>query len=75
MSTFRRAGNTPIGIVPSHLVVSPENESAGRASPEKEFLAGGEPDANYHTAKLPALPHLSLAVTGAGAQGTIIRSK
>jgi phage major head subunit gpT-like protein len=52
MRTFKRDGGEPMGIVPTHLVVDPTNESAARAILEKEFLASGESNVNFHTAKL-----------------------
>jgi len=58
MQTFKRDGGDPLGIVPTHLVVGPSLESAGRAILEKEILAGGESNANYHTAQLIVLPWL-----------------
>jgi phage major head subunit gpT-like protein len=52
MRRFKRDGGDPMGITPTHLVVSPGNESAARAILEKEYLAGGESNSNYHTASL-----------------------
>lgn len=59
MQTFRRDGGDPLGIVPTHLVVGPALESAGKAILEKEYLAGNESNPNYHTAKLLVLPWLA----------------
>lgn len=58
MQSFKRDGGDPLGIVPTHLVVSPSNEAAGRAILEKQYLAGGESNSNYHTAELLVLPWL-----------------
>lgn len=45
-------GNTPLGILPTHLVVGSTNEAAGRAIVEKQNLAGGESNIWFNTAKL-----------------------
>ena len=58
MQSFTRDGGDPLGINPTHLVVSPQNESAARAIIEKENLAGGESNQNFNTAKLIVSPWL-----------------
>jgi phage major head subunit gpT-like protein len=58
MQTLKRDGGDPMGIVPTHLVVDPTNESAARGILEKEYLANGESNTNYHTAELIVSPWL-----------------
>jgi len=52
MQTFRRDGGDPLGIVPTHLIVDPTNESAARAILSRELINGGESNPNYKTARL-----------------------
>jgi phage major head subunit gpT-like protein len=52
MQTFKRDGGDPLGVVPTHLVVDPTNEAAGRALLEMQFDTGGGSNPNYHTATL-----------------------
>jgi hypothetical protein len=52
MRSFRRDGGAPLGIIPTHLVVDPSNEAAGRALLEMQFIPGGGSNPNYHTAEL-----------------------
>jgi phage major head subunit gpT-like protein len=52
MQTFKRDGGDPLGIVPTHLIVSPTNEAAARAILARELINGGESNPNYHTAEL-----------------------
>jgi phage major head subunit gpT-like protein len=58
MQTFKRDGGDPLGIVPTHLIVGPVNESAARAILTRELINGGESNPNYHTAELLVVPHL-----------------
>jgi phage major head subunit gpT-like protein len=58
MQTFKRDGGDPLGIVPTHLIVSPGNEAAARAILARELINGGESNPNYHTAELVVVPHL-----------------
>ena len=58
MQTFKRDGGDPLGIVPTHLIISPANEAAARAILVKEFVDGGDSNTNYHTAELVVVPHL-----------------
>jgi phage major head subunit gpT-like protein len=58
MQTFRRDGGDPLGIVPTHLIVSPTNEAAARAILSRELIDGGNSNPNYHTAELVVVPHL-----------------
>ena len=59
MRTFKRDGGSPMGIVPSHLVVDPTNEAAARAILEKQFINSGESNPNYHTAELIVVDYLA----------------
>ena len=59
MRTFKRDGGSPMGIVPTHLVVDPTNEAAARAILEKQFATGGESNPNYHTAELIVVDYLA----------------
>lgn len=62
MMGFKRddgEGNTPLGITPTHLVVGPTNESAGRAIVEAQFNAAGASNVWYNTAKLIVVPWLA----------------
>jgi phage major head subunit gpT-like protein len=52
MQTFKRDGGDPLGIAPTHLIVSPVNEAAARAILARELINGGESNPNYHTAEL-----------------------
>lgn len=58
MQTFKRDGGDPLGIIPTHLIVSPTNEAAARAILARELINGGESNPNYHTAELIVVPHL-----------------
>ena len=59
MRTFKRDGGSPMGIIPTHLVVDPTNEAAARAILEKQFINNGESNANYHTAELIVVDYIS----------------
>jgi len=59
MMSFKRDGGDPLGIVPTHLLVPPSLEAAGRGILEKEFLAAGESNPNFHTAGLIVNPWLA----------------
>jgi hypothetical protein len=52
MRSFRRDGGAPLGMRPTHLVVDPTNEAAGRALLETQFNSGGGSNPNFHTAEL-----------------------
>jgi len=58
MRTFKRDGGSPMGIIPTHLVVDPTNEAAARAILEKQFINNGESNPNYHTAELIVADYL-----------------
>jgi phage major head subunit gpT-like protein len=59
MLTMKRDGGDPMGIMPTHLVVDPTNESAARALLNMEFLANGGSNPDYKTAELIVSPWLS----------------
>jgi phage major head subunit gpT-like protein len=58
MRTFKRDGGTPMGIVPTHLVVDPTNEAAARAILETQFVGGGNSNPDFHTAELVVVDYL-----------------
>ena len=58
MRTFKRDGGSPMGIVPTHLVVDPTNEAAARAILETQFIGGGNSNPNFHTAELIVADYL-----------------
>jgi phage major head subunit gpT-like protein len=58
MQTIKRDGGDPLGIVPTHLIVSPTNEAAARSILAREFINGGSSNPNYHTAEIIVVPHL-----------------
>lgn len=62
MMSFKRDdgdGNTPLGIMPTHLVVGPTSESAGRSVVEAQFNAAGASNVWFGTAKLVVVPWLA----------------
>jgi phage major head subunit gpT-like protein len=52
LQTFTRDGGDPLGIVPTRLIAGLSNEAAARAIPVREFINGGDSNANYHRAEL-----------------------
>jgi len=58
MRQFKRDGGDPLGIVPTHLVVNADNESAARKIVEAQLIDGGDSNINYHTAELIVSPWL-----------------
>jgi phage major head subunit gpT-like protein len=58
MQQFKRDGGDPLGMVPTHLLVDPTNEAAGRTVLEMQFDVGGGSNPNYHTATLVVSPWL-----------------
>jgi phage major head subunit gpT-like protein len=58
MQTFKRDGGDSLGIVPTHLIVSPTNEAAARSILARELINGGESNPNYHTAELVVVRQL-----------------
>ncbi len=59
MEQFKRDGGDPMGIRPTHLVVSPSNRAAAEALLKKQFLPGGESNIHYGRLKLIVLPWLA----------------
>jgi len=57
--SFKRDGGDPLGVVPTHLIVAPANESKAKKIIEAQNLAGGESNINYHTAELVVIPQLA----------------
>jgi len=58
MRQFKRDGGDPLGIVPTHLVVNAENESAARKILGAQLLDGGVSNINFNTAELIVSPWL-----------------
>ena len=58
MRQFKRDGGDPLGIVPTHLVVGADHESAARKILEAQLVDGGDSNVNYHTAELIVSPWL-----------------
>jgi len=52
-------GETPLGIMPTHLIVGASNESAGKALVEMQFTAAGASNVWYNSAKLVVCPWLA----------------
>lgn len=59
MSFKKEDGVTPLGIVPTHLVVPPTLEAAGKAIVEAQFNASGASNVWYNSAKLLVVPWLA----------------
>lgn len=62
MMAFMRddgVGETPLGIMPTHLVVGPTLESAGRGLVEAQVTATGASNVWYKTAQLVVVPWLA----------------
>lgn len=59
MMSFTNDEGTPLGIKPTHLVVPPTLESAGRTVLEAEKNANGSSNVWYHTAELVVVPWLA----------------
>lgn len=56
MLSFTRDGGSPLGIVPTHLVVGPANRAAAQAIIQKELISGGESNPNYKSVELIVSP-------------------
>ncbi|MEM5787182.1 MAG: Mu-like prophage major head subunit gpT family protein, partial [Syntrophobacteraceae bacterium] len=56
MMAFKNEEGVPLGIVPTHLVVSPTLESAGRMLVEAAAGANGASNPWFNTAKLVVVP-------------------
>jgi phage major head subunit gpT-like protein len=59
MQAFKNDEGVPLGIVPTHLVTGPANESAGRKLLEGQHATGGESNPWFNTAKLVIVPWLA----------------
>ena len=59
MMSFTNDEGAPLGIMPTHLVVPPTLESAGRTVLEAEKNANGSSNVWYHTAQLVVVPWLA----------------
>lgn len=59
MMSFTNDEGTPLGVKPTHLVVPPTLESAGRTVLEAEKNANGSSNVWYHTAELVVVPWLA----------------
>ena len=59
MMAFKNEEDVPLGIMPTHLVVPPTLESAGRAIVEKQNDAAGAGNVWFGTAKLVIVPWLA----------------
>jgi len=59
MMSFTNDEGTPLGIKPTHLVVPPTLESAGRTVLEAEKTSSGGSNVWYHTAQLVVVPWLA----------------
>ncbi len=59
MMSFTNDDGAPLGIMPTHLVVPPTLESAGRTVLEAEKNANGSSNVWYHTAELVVVPWLA----------------
>jgi phage major head subunit gpT-like protein len=58
MMSFTNDEGAPLGIMPTHLIVPPTLESAGRTVLEAEKNANGSSNVWYHTAQLVVVPWL-----------------
>jgi len=59
MAAFKNEAGVPLGITPTHLVVPPTLESAGRTLLEAATGANGASNPWYHTAQLVIVPWLA----------------
>ena len=59
MMSFKNENDVSLGIVPTHIVVGPTNESAGKKVVDNQFLANGASNEWYNTAKLVVVPWLA----------------
>lgn len=59
MMSFTNDEGAPLGIMPTHLIVPPTLESAGRTVLEAEKNAAGASNVWYHTAELVVVPWLA----------------
>ena len=59
VQTQKADNGKPFGYLVDTLIVGPTMESKARAIIEKENLAGGESNTNYHTAKIKVVPQIT----------------
>ncbi len=59
MMAYKNDEGVPLGVTPTHLVVAPTNESAGRSIVETQFNAAGASNPWFNTAKLVVVPWLA----------------
>ena len=59
VQTQKAENGKPFGYLVDTLIVGPTMESKARAIIEKENLAGGESNTNYHTAKIKVVPQIT----------------
>jgi phage major head subunit gpT-like protein len=59
MMSFTNDEGVPLGIVPTHVVVGPTLESAGRALLKNQFDAAGASNTWFNTAELVVVPWLA----------------
>jgi phage major head subunit gpT-like protein len=59
VQTQKTENGKPFGYLVDTLIVGPTMESKARAIIEKENLAGGESNTNYHTAKIKVVPQIT----------------
>jgi len=59
MGLTKEDNTTPLNIRPTHLVVGPSNEAAGKALVEAQFDATGASNIWYNSAKLVVVPWLT----------------
>lgn len=59
MMNFKNDEGVPLGIVPTHLVVPPTLEAAGRAILKDQFTSAGASNTWYNTAELVVVPWLA----------------
>ena len=59
MMSFKNENDVPLGIMPTHLVVGPTLEGAGRTLVEAMTAASGASNPWYNTAKLVVVPWLA----------------
>lgn len=59
MMAFKNEAGVPLGVTPTHLVVPPSLESAGRSVVGVPYLTGGATNPWYNTAQLVVAPWLA----------------
>jgi len=59
MMSLTNDEGVPLNIIPTHLIVGPSNESAGKRLVEAQFDATGASNIWYNSAKLVVVPWLT----------------